>query len=869
MIGRTVSHYRILERLGGGGMGIVYRAQDTRLDRTVALKFLPMEWCQESLLRERFTREARAASTLDHPHICTVFDIGETPEGQLFIAMAYCPGETIKERILRGPMPVDEAIAIAIQIAEALEAAHAGGTVHRDIKPANILITDRDQVKVVDFGLAKLAGEAAVTRQGSVIGTPAYMSPEQATGDEADGRSDLWALGAVLYEMVTGRRAFAADHEQAILLAITTSDPTPIGNLRPDVPAEVQRIIRRCLKRKPQDRYQRAGELVADLKRFRGDPTPAEIVTQTLPSAPRSRRRWSLTHRVLPLVAALAAVALVATLYPTLNRSQTRHLLVLPFNCPGTDSETDLLCEGLLDTVTAKLTEMRRFGSSLSVVPVSEVRGRRVISADMAHRIFGVDLVVTGSVLREQASIRIPIELVDATRLRQIRSRTITSENATDFVLQDRVVAALEEMLDLEFGAVEREALTVGGTSNAEAAGLFLEARGYAGKTPTEVHLTRAMSLYREALEIDPEYADAMVELADACDRRYQLKEDSIWLEHGAKYAERAVALAPELPAAQLAAGRFNLQGSLYESAIEHLQKAIALDPLELKAYMYLAEAYEEVGEQQAAEETMERAVRTGPEDWLTYFKIGRFYYAERNDFKQAAGYFERVIELNPQSGVGYSALGACLFYLGNRDGAREQLERAVVIGSDYGAFSNLATLAFYEERFTEAAELYERALEIDDSDNMVWLGLAEARKFGGRSPEKIREAYQQAADLVSRRLEADPDNTSLLIDLVGLQLQLDQRAEATSIIDGLPLEEVTAPDTMYSLAEIFEVLGERDEALAWIERALQAGYPLHVIEDYAAFDALCADPRFDLLAEIYAEPRSGDRVQTSEEGEE
>jgi serine/threonine protein kinase len=207
VIGRTVSHYRIVERLGGGGMGIVYRAQDTRLDRSVALKFLPIEWCQDSLFRERFTREARAASTLDHPHICTVFDIDETPEGQLFIAMAFCPGETLKERILRGPMPIDEAIGIAIQIGEALGAAHAGGTIHRDIKPANILITDRDQVKVVDFGLAKLAGEATVTRQGSVIGTPAYMSPEQATGDETDGRSDLWALGAILYEMVTGRRA--------------------------------------------------------------------------------------------------------------------------------------------------------------------------------------------------------------------------------------------------------------------------------------------------------------------------------------------------------------------------------------------------------------------------------------------------------------------------------------------------------------------------------------------------------------------------------------------------------------------------------------------------------------------------------------
>jgi serine/threonine-protein kinase len=869
VIGRTVSHYRILERLGGGGMGIVYRAQDTRLDRTVALKFLPMEWCQESLLRERFTREARAASTLDHPHICTVFDIGETPEGQLFIAMAYCPGETLKERILRGPMPIDEAIGIAIQIAEALEAAHEGGTVHRDIKPANILITDRDQVKVVDFGLAKLAGEATVTRQGSVIGTPAYMSPEQATGDEADGRSDLWALGAVLYEMVTGRRAFAADHEQAILLAITTSDPTPIDNLRQEVPAEVQRIIRRCLKRKPQERYQGAGELVADLKRFRGDPTPAEIVTQTLPSAARARRRWTFKHRVLPLAAALVAVVLVATLYPTFNQSQTRHLLVLPFNCPGAPEEAESLCNGLLDTVTAKLSELRRFRSELSVVPTSEVRGRKIRSAEDAHQIFGVDLVVTGTVVRSGDSVRVPLELIDAVRLRQIRSRLLTTEVSAGFVLQDRIVAAVEEMLDLELGAAERQALAAGGTSNAEAAELFLEARGYAGKEPTAVQLTQAMTLYRQALDIDPDYADAMVQLADACEQRYQLEGDTIWLEHGANYAQRAVSVAPDLPAAQLAAGRFELANASHQRAIDHLGRAIALDPLGLSAYLYLADAYEASGDLEQAEATIDRAVRTGPDDWLTYYRIGRFFYVERHDPERAAGYFERVIQLLPESSIGYSALGSCLFYLGDREEAREQLVSAVAIGSDYEAFQNLATLEFYEGKFAEAAEFYERALEMDDSDYTVWSSLAEARRFDGSAPRKAREAYQQAADRLSRRLDADADNLHLLIHMASIHIQLGERTEAENILDRLPLEEIAAPNTMYALAEISEALGERTDALAWIERALQAGYPLHVIEDYAAFDGLRADPRFSILAETYAEPRSDISVGISEEGEE
>jgi len=829
-------------------MGIVYRAQDTRLDRTVALKFLPVEWCQESLLRERFTREARAASTLDHPHICTVFDIGETPEGQLFIAMAYCPGETLKERILRGPMPVDEAVNIAIQIGEALGAAHEVGTVHRDIKPANILITDRDQVKVVDFGLAKLAGEATVTRQGSVIGTPAYMSPEQATGDEADGRSDLWALGAVLYEMVTGRRAFAAEHEQAILLAITTSDPTPIESLRPEVPAEVQRIIRRCLKRKPQERYQTAVELVADLKRFRGDQTPAEIVTQTLPSAPRAHRRRSLTHRVLPVVVALAAIVFVAFLYPTLNRSQTRHLLVLPFNCPGADSETDFLCEGLLDTVTAKLTEMRRFGSSLSVVPVSEVRGQRVISADMANRIFGVDLVVTGSVLRDEASIRIPIELVDATRLRQIRSRTITADNTTDFLLQDRVVAALEEMLDVELGAAEHQALAVGGTSNAEAAGLFLQARGHAGKTPTEVHLSRAMNLYRKALEIDPEYADAMVQLADACDQRYQLKGDSIWLEHGARYAQRAVVLAPDLPAAQFAAGRFNLQDSMYENAIEHLQRAIALDPLRLDAYMYLAQAYEAVGEPDLAGAAVERAIRTGPEDWQTHYDLGKFFY-DRHEWERASGYFREVVRLLPESSVGYTALGGALFYLGDREQAREALERGVAIGSGYEGYNNLATLEFYEGRYAEAAALYARALELDDGDYQVWNNYAETLAASKADQVRVRQAYARSAELAEQILATDPDNVAVMIELASIRIALGKDEEARRLVARALDHEITDPNSMIDLADLFEKTGDRNAALVWIQRALEAGYPLQIIEDYEGFQSLVKDPEFGRLA--------------------
>jgi len=866
MIGSTISHYRILERLGGGGMGVVYRAQDTRLDRTVALKFLPLEWSQDPVLRERFSREARAASGLDHPHICTIFDVGESPEGQLFIAMAFCPGETLKGRVQRGPMPADEAAGFAIQIAEALEAAHETGIVHRDIKPANILITDRDQVKIVDFGLAKLAGEAAVTRQGSVVGTPAYMSPEQANGEEVDPRSDVWALGAVLYEMLAGRRAFAADHERAILLAITTKDPTPVETMRPEVPAELIRIVRRCLKRDPAKRYQSASEVLADLRRFRGESTPAEIATQSLPSASGLRRRWLVKHRVLPVAAAVAAIVLAATFYPTFNRGRTQHLVVLPFNCPAGDTRSELMCIGLLDTVTAKLAELRRFRTSLSIVPASEVRAGNVSSAEMAHSIFGVDLVVTGSVLRQSNMVRIPVQLVDAVTVRQLQSRTITTEKTADFVLQDRVVETIEEMLDLELGAEERQAIRVGGTSSAEAAELFLEARG---RTPTaapsEDQLTHAMGLYRQALELDPNYAEAMVQLADSCRQRFELTKDPIWLEHGSDYARRAIGVAPDLPAAHFAAGRLALDAASYPVAMEHLQQTITLDPLNLRAYVYVADAHIATGDSEQAEETLERAVRTGPDNWSTFQELGRLYF-ERGEWERAADYFRRVIELQPDSSVGYTSLGGCYLYLGDYEASRENLARAVEIGASDWALSNLATLEFWEGDCPKAAELYEQALVMNDDDYQVWNNLSEARRCAG-DLQGARAAYIRAAELVSSHLETTPDDVKLLIDLASYRVHLGDDLATRDLLSHILTLNITGSQPMFDLAAVYEELGEREDAIEWLGRALEAGYPLPMIEDYDLFEKLREDPRYiDLLA-TYTKQDSGNDDQFTNEG--
>jgi serine/threonine protein kinase len=265
MIGTTVSHYKILEHLGGGGMGIVYKAQDLKLDRLVALKFLPPDLTCDPEAKQRFVHEARAASALQHHNICTIHDIDETAEGALFIVMDLYNGETLKQKIDRGALQINEAISLAVQIAQGLSEAHCAGIIHRDIKPANIFITTAGVVKILDFGLAKLSGKTLLTKTGSTMGTAAYMSPEQARGDSTDARTDIWSLGVVFYEMVSGQRPFTAEYENALIYAILNVDPKPISALRPEIPPEVERCLTKCLARNPEDRYSNVEGLVTDL----------------------------------------------------------------------------------------------------------------------------------------------------------------------------------------------------------------------------------------------------------------------------------------------------------------------------------------------------------------------------------------------------------------------------------------------------------------------------------------------------------------------------------------------------------------------------------------------------------------------------
>jgi serine/threonine protein kinase len=366
MIGKTISHYKILEKLGGGGMGIVYKAEDTKLKRMVALKFLPPHVSLDNEAKERFMHEAQAASALDHNNICTIYEIGESEDGQMYMAMALYEGETLQDKIERGPLPLEEALNIATQIAEGLAKAHERDILHRDIKPANIMITSDGVAKILDFGLAKLSGRTKLTKEGTTLGTVAYMSPEQVRGEAVDKRTDIWALGVILYEMIAGKSPFEADYEQAIMYSIVNEEPHPPTALRTDMPMELEHVVKKCLQKNPVNRYQHSEELIVDLGRIKAQSGSGEKNVSKL--AKWKWRNWHLIAGAAMIVVILLVLFSPRSKTPKEGILETpkkesspewqNSIAVLPFKNISADKEQEYFCDGMTEQLITNLSSL-------------------------------------------------------------------------------------------------------------------------------------------------------------------------------------------------------------------------------------------------------------------------------------------------------------------------------------------------------------------------------------------------------------------------------------------------------------------------------------------------------------------------------
>ena len=607
MIGSTVSHYKILERVGGGGMGVVYKAEDSRLGRKVALKFLPDDTVADADALERFRREARAASALNHPGICTIYDIGDH-NGRPFIVMELLEGETLKGRIASQVMGQDEVVDTALQIADALDAAHRRGVIHRDIKPANLFITREGRVKLLDFGLAKLgkkktaeavgvsalatigASQELLTSPGTALGTIAYMSPEQARGEEVDARSDIFSFGVVTYEMATGQRAFPGSTPAVIFDAILNRQPPPVTGLQPNLSPELGRIVEHAMQKEPAARYASTGEMRADLERLKRDLESGRVASASSRSGNAGTSGTAATA---------GAVKSVAVLYFE-NLSGAR--------------EDEFFRDGMTEDVITELSKIRR----LHVFPRATVlpfRGETVTATDVGQQL-KADYVLNGSLRRAGNRLRINAQLVDARTDFPLWAERYDRELQDVFEVQDEIARKIAEALRLALTPQEEKALAHKPTENPQAYDFFLRARGYARRM-TRLDLEIALDFYEQAIELDPAFALAHAGLAAVCASFFFLHEqDESWIRKGVEACERALELDPQLAEALAARAMLYDAERKFDQAVRYARRALAIKPDCDGAYITLGRSLFRSDKLEEAADIADRAIEVSGNDY-------------------------------------------------------------------------------------------------------------------------------------------------------------------------------------------------------------------------------------------------------------
>jgi serine/threonine protein kinase/tetratricopeptide (TPR) repeat protein len=841
----ALSKYRIIEKLGTGGMGEVYKAEDPALLRTVAIKVMSKEGEQTSGGETRFLREARAASAFNHPNIATIYEIGETGK-HTYIVMEYVEGRSLRELISRNEIKPEKVLDIAMQTCDALIEAHARGIIHRDIKPENILLTDRGRVKLVDFGLAKTVSRQpgkggataaeSLTESGTVMGTLSYMSPEQLRGEQLDERTDIFSFGIVLYEIVTGNLPFMGSNSFEVAASILKDPAFEIGTVPAGLPRAIKGIVARLLEKRRDDRHRSFVEVKSAIESLK-DETP------TLPRADSDRQttvelpRPVGSHRSASLAAALRSSSKTSAVAPT--------ILVLPLQTVGSDESSSYISIGLAHAITTDLAKIR----GLSVLSKSAGAGRVDEGGRGARELareLGATILLEGEVMRSGQVIGVMARLTDAETGHVIWGSQYRGDAADLFSIQDAVCESVVEALKLSISSEVRDEIARPATRNIDAFELYSQGRAFLERRDVKENIDFAIQMFEEALKLDSDFALAHTGLGEAYWRKYEITRESVWVDRAIAASDHALVLDPRQAQVHISLGIIYHGTGKIDRAIEEFERAIKLQPLSDDAHKWLGRCLAHKGEIDQAVGELQKAIEIRPGYWENYNILGRCYFMFGH-YRDAAEQFRRVITIQPDNYQGYDNLGVIYVLLGLYEEAVAMHQRAIDIYPNETSYSNLGTAYFYIGRYEAAIAAYNEAIALDPRDDVLYRNLGDAY-LRVHKQQDAQAQYEIAVRLLRERLNVNPDDAQRLGDLAICYAKLRNEREALVNIERADTLEAHNTSVMYAKAVVYALTGHPESAIEYLGRALASGYSKSEAQRDPDLESLRNQPEYKAL---------------------
>jgi serine/threonine-protein kinase len=860
--------YHIESLLGQGGMGRVYKARDKTLDRTVAIKVIRQGTVGEAGALQRFKQELLLASKVSHKNVLRIHDMGEVGTVK-FISMAYVEGPDLYHVLRDNPkLPLERVLSFSRQLAEALAAAHGEGVIHRDLKPQNILVDKDDYIYVSDFGLAKSFEDDSVgmTRSGAFVGTPRYMSPEQVEGDPADQRSDLYAYGLILYEMVTGNVPFTGETTLKVMYQRLQETPKSPRLVDPSIPAWFDAVIMRCLEKDPATRYQTANEILLDLQAAksatmsRAGTSRIEGRTVQIQIPKFAERRWIWVATAV-LTLAILALALPSVRHlifrggaaktsrisgiPPLDSG--RFIAVLPLQVLGDQSQLGYLADGIEEALSAKLFQLR----DVHVTPEDAVA-----KADLTKPLpkiagaLGANLVVQGTLQGSGDKIRVVLKLQDTANDKLLWSQEFDGVKGDLFTLEDEIYHPLVSALSLNPTNEEVAKAGARPTENVAAYDLYLRGRnslrGHDAKS-----IQSALDFFDQALKTDPTFALAYTGIADASLRMYGARKDSLWTQKALAAAQQADQLNDSLPEVHSTLGAVYSATGKSSEAVSELKRALSLAPNSDEAYRRLGKAYLDGGDGPRAIEAYKKAVQLNPYFWVNQDALGNAYF-QLGDYSQALLAFQQITVLEPDIDAGYENVGVVYLQQGKYQECIPYFQKALQIEPFFSTFSNLGTAFFFLKQYTNSAAMFEKAVALNPNNTITMVNLADAYRAAGQQ-DKSHAAYQQAISLGYKELETNPRNPDVMAQIALAYAKIGNSREAIDLIRRVRAIDDNNVNYIYDAAAINALLGRSSDALKALREALAKHYPA----EYAAGDidlaTLQNSPEFTSMMKEYA----------------